>query len=129
MFASSALMVGVLFSGVVAERRNELGMLKAIGARRGQIVGLLLAEAFMVTGAGGAIGVLLGALFLRIFEHSLVYSLTKMGVPFLWLDQPTTFAVAALCVFGAALTGMIGAFAPAWRAGRKDPYELIHCAV
>jgi putative ABC transport system permease protein len=127
MFASTALMVGVLFSGIVAERRNELGMLKAIGARRAQIVGLLLAEAFVVTGAGGAIGAAFGGLLLRFFEHSLVFSLTKMGIPFLWLNQTTTLAIAIACVFGAALTGMIGAFTPAWRASRRDPYELIQC--
>jgi putative ABC transport system permease protein len=127
MFASTALMVGVLFSGIVAERRNELGMLKAVGARRAQIVGLLLTEAFVVTGAGGAIGAMFGGLLLRFFEHSLVYSLTKMGIPFLWLNQTATFAIAIACVFGAALTGMIGAFTPAWRASRKDPFELIHC--
>ena len=37
MFASTALMVSVLFSAIVTERRGELGLLKAIGARRGQI--------------------------------------------------------------------------------------------
>jgi putative ABC transport system permease protein len=128
-FASTALMVGVLFSGIVAERRSEVGMLKAIGARRAQIIRLLLAEAIVVTGVGGAIGVMFGGLLLRLFEHSLVYSVTKMGVSFLWLNQTATFAVAAACILGAALTGMIGAFTPAWRASRKDPYELIHCTL
>ena len=35
MFLSSALMVSVLFSAIITERRYELGLLKAIGARRG----------------------------------------------------------------------------------------------
>jgi putative ABC transport system permease protein len=129
MFASTALMVGVLFSGIVAERCNEIGMLKAIGARRAQIIGLLLTEALLVTGLGGAIGVLCGGLLLRLFEHSLVYSLTKMGVPFLWVNQSAIVFVAIVCVSGAALTGMIGAFMPAWQVSRKDPYELIHRSV
>ena len=34
MFASMAVMVSVLFSAIVTERRGELGLLKAIGARR-----------------------------------------------------------------------------------------------
>jgi putative ABC transport system permease protein len=129
IFASTALMVGILFSGIVVERYNELGMLKAIGARRAQIIGLLLIEALVVTGLGGAIGILFGGLLLRLFEHSLVYSLTKMGVPFFWLSQSAVVAVAIICVFGAALTGMIGAFMPAWRVSRKDPYDLMHCTV
>ena len=129
MFAGTALMVSVLFSAIVAERRNELGLLKAIGARRTQIVGMFLVEAIVVTGAGGAIGVVFGGLLLRLFEHSLVYSLTEMGVPFLWLDQTSTVVVAIACILGAALTGMMGAFTPAWRVSRNDPYELIHCAL
>ena len=40
MFASTALMVSVLFSAIVTERRSELGLLKAIGARRGQMLGM-----------------------------------------------------------------------------------------
>jgi putative ABC transport system permease protein len=127
-FASTALMVGVLFSGIVAERRSEHGMLKAIGARRAQIISLLLTEACLITGVGGAIGVMLGELLLRLLEHSLVYSLTKMGIPFLWLNQTAIFDIAIACAFGAAVTGIIGAFAPAWRTSHKDAYELIHCA-
>jgi hypothetical protein len=53
-------------------------------ARRAQIVGMLLIEAIVATGAGGAIGVAFGVLLLRLFERSLVYYLTQMGVPFLW---------------------------------------------
>ena len=37
MFVSTALMVSVLFSAIVTERRGELGLLKAIGARRSQV--------------------------------------------------------------------------------------------
>ncbi|WP_051953641.1 ABC transporter permease [Methylocapsa aurea] len=125
MFASTAVMVSVLFSAIVAERRNEIGLLKAIGARRAQIVGLLLIEAIGVTSAGGAIGVALGALLLRLFEHSLVYYLTQMGIPFLWLDRTNMVFIAAACVFGAALIGAVGALAPAWRVSRQDAYDLI----
>ena len=125
MFASTALMVSVLFSAITTERRNELGLLKAIGARRAQIVGMLLIEAIVATSGGGAIGVAFGVLLLRLFERSLVYYLTQIGVPFLWLDRANTILVAVACVFGAALIGAIGALTPAWRASRHDPYDLI----
>ena len=125
MFASTALLVSVLFSAIVTERRGELGLLKAIGAKRTQIVGMVLTEAILATGIGGLCGVVFGMLLLRVFEHSLVYYLTEMGVPFIWLDRTNTIVVAAICVSGAALTGAIGALAPAWRVSRHDPYELI----
>src|SRR5689334_14047467 len=59
MFASGALMVWVLFSAIVTERRAELGLLKANGARREQIVGVMVMEAVLATGLGGVVGVVL----------------------------------------------------------------------
>lgn len=125
MFASTALMVCVLFSAIVAERRGELGLLKAIGARRGQIVGMMVTEAVLATGIGGALGVVLGVLVMRLYERSLVHYLEKLGVPFLWLDLPRMTAAAAGAVALACLIGALGALYPAWRASRRDPYDLV----
>ena len=96
MFASTALMVSVLFSAIVTERRGELGLLKAIGARRGQVIGMMVTEAVLATGVGGLVGVVLGVLMMRLFERSLVYYLEKVGVPFVWVDTPRTIAFAAV---------------------------------
>ena len=75
-------MVCVLFSAIVAERRSELGLLKAIGARRRQIVGLMVIEAMIVTGAGGLIGVVFGELLLRLFARSAgLSSDARCGIP------------------------------------------------
>jgi putative ABC transport system permease protein len=79
----------------------------------------------VVTGAGGLVGVIFGELLLRLFARSVVYHLSEMGVSFLWLGTANTTIVAAACVVVAALTGAIGALAPAWRASRHDTYELI----
>lgn len=125
MFASTAVMVGVLFSAIVSERRSEIGLLKAIGARRGQILGLTLTEAMVATGAGGVLGVILGLLMLRLFERALVFHLTQMGIPFLWLDRPGTALVALVCAGAAVLVGGFGALVPAWRASGREPYDLI----
>jgi putative ABC transport system permease protein len=125
MFVSIVLMVSVLFSAIVTERRPELGLLKAIGARRGQVLGMMVTEAVLATGAGGLLGVVLGVLVMRLFERSLVYYLENVGVPFLWVDarSMTAFAVGAI-----VLACIVGAFAvlwPAWRASRRDAYDLV----
>jgi putative ABC transport system permease protein len=125
MLASIAIMVSVLFSAIVTERRGELGLLKAIGARRAQIARMIISEAMIATGAGGIIGVVLGVLLLRAFERSLVYHLTEMGVPFLWPEPTYTMLTGIACVLAALLIGAVGAVAPAWRASRRDAYELI----
>ncbi len=125
MFASTALMVSVLFSAIVTERRSELGLLKAIGARRSQIVGMMVIEAVIATGAGGVLGVVLGALVMRLYEHSLVYYLEHIGVPFVWLDIPRTVVVAIAAIMLACVIGALGALYPTWRASRRDPYDLV----
>lgn len=125
MFVSTALMVTVLFSAIVTERRGELGLLKAIGARRGQLVGMMVAEAVIATGAGGALGVVLGILVMRLYERSLVYWLENVGVPFVWLDTPRMVAVAVGAIVLASVIGAVGALYPAWRASRRDPYDLV----
>lgn len=125
MFASTAVMVSVLFSAIVTERRGELGLLKAVGARRPQIVGVIVGEAMMATGLGGLIGVVIGLLLLRAFERSLVYHLMEMGVPFLWPGPRYVILSVAACILAAALIGALGALVPAWRASRRDAYDLI----
>ena len=106
MFVSTGLMVSVLFSAIITERRRELGLLRAIGARRKQIVGMLLMEAGLATAVGGLAGCVLGLLLMRVYERSLVYHLDSMGIPFLWLPAGTTGLIALACI---ALTSLIGA--------------------
>ena len=125
MFASMAVMVSVLFSAIVTERRGELGLLKAIGARRAQMIGMMVIEAVIATGVGGALGVTLGVLVMRLYERSLVYYLETIGVPFVWLDLPRTVAVAAAAIVLAAAIGALGSFYPAWRASGRDAYDLV----
>lgn len=125
MFASMAVMVSVLFSAIVTERRGELGLLKAIGARRAQMIGMMVIEAVIATGVGGALGVTLGVLVMRFYERSLVYYLENIGVPFIWLDLPRTIAVGAAAIVLAAAIGALGSFYPAWRASGRDAYDLV----
>jgi putative ABC transport system permease protein len=125
MFVSTVLMVSVLFSAIVTERRRELGLLRAIGARRGQVLGLLLAEAALATGAGGLMGCIASVLLIRVYQHSLVYHLENLGIPFVWLNAGTMVSIALLCILLASLVGAAGALYPAWRASREEPYDLI----
>jgi putative ABC transport system permease protein len=125
MFVSTALMVSVLFSAIVTERQGEVGLLKAIGARRGQVLGLLVVEAMLATGIGGVAGVVLGVLVMRLFERSLVFYLDRLGLPFIWTDTPRIVAHAAIAVVVAALIGALAVLYPAWRASRRDTYALV----
>jgi putative ABC transport system permease protein len=125
MFVSTALLVSVLFSAIITERRRELGLLRAIGARRRQIVGMLLMEAGVATAVGGVAGCVLGVFLMRVYQHSLVYHLDSMGIPFVWLNAGMTGLIALLCIVLTSLIGAAGALYPAWQASAAEPYALI----
>src|SRR5262249_36315571 len=125
MFVSTALMLSVLFSAIIAERKRELGLLRAMGGRRRQIIGMLLTEAGVATALGGLAGVALGILLMRVYEHSLVYYLDRIGIPFVWLNGWTIGLIAAFCIVLTSLTGAVGALYPAWRASGLEPYALM----
>src|SRR5215470_1165749 len=108
LFASLALLVSVLFSASVTERRVELGLLKASGTQQSQMIGMMIIEAVIATGLGGLLGVIVGGLIMRFYEHSLVYYLEKIGVPFIWLDLPHMVACAAAAVVLACVVGALG---------------------
>src|SRR6267154_1905190 len=87
--------------------------------------GMLVTEAVLATGVGGLVGVVLGVLMMRLFERSLVYYLEKVGVPFIWVDTPRTIAFAAGAIVLASIIGALGVLYPAWRASRRDAYDLV----
>jgi putative ABC transport system permease protein len=63
VFFTILLVTGSTMSQAVRERIGELGVLKAIGFTNGQLLGLVLAESFLLAGIGGGLGLALGWLF------------------------------------------------------------------
>jgi putative ABC transport system permease protein len=97
----------------VTERTKEIGIRKAIGARRKDILTQFLIEAVMVTAIGGAIGVVTG--------FGLAYLIAALiGFPLL-----ISLASAVLGVGVSSIVGIISGLWPAWRAARLDPIEAL----
>ncbi len=97
----------------VTERTKEIGIRKAVGARRKDILTQFLIEAVMVTGIGGAFGVLTG------FGTAALISLA-IGFPLLF-----NIWSAVLGVTMSSIVGVISGLWPAWRAARLDPIEAL----
>ncbi|MBA3993206.1 MAG: ABC transporter permease [Cyanobacteria bacterium DS2.3.42] len=125
MLAAMLIMVSLLFSGIISERRREVGLLRAIGSRHVDVMRMLLAEAFFTTALGGVTGIVFGAGLLLVFQRSLVYYLETLHIDFAWPEPAIILTVALCCSLASAFVGLLGAFVPAWRASLEEPYLLI----
>jgi lipoprotein-releasing system permease protein len=104
----------------VVQRAKEIGILRAMGASRGQIMRVFLLQGGIVGLLGSLLGSSLGWLFLALWR-----SLAKNpdGTPlFMITVEPGLFALAA---GGASAVGILAALVPARRAARLDPVVAI----
>jgi putative ABC transport system permease protein len=117
--------VSLLFSAIVQERYREIGVLRAMGARPAQVLGLTLMEAALLTGVGSLLGAGFGFLLILISARSLGFYFASLGVPFDGPPDAFIWAAAGLSMACGFLLGVIGALAAAQRALRLEPYRLI----
>ncbi|HET8797305.1 MAG TPA: ABC transporter permease [Thermoanaerobaculia bacterium] len=108
--------VGILtiMTIAVTERTAEIGLLRALGGGRGQILRLFLGEAAMLAAVGGAAGLLLGAGIAQA---------VSLAIPALPVSTPWWFAFLAL---GMSIgVGLVAGVVPAIHAARLEPVEAL----
>jgi putative ABC transport system permease protein len=115
--AISLISGGVVVANImlisVNERRKEIGLRKAVGAQRKDIMLQFLYEATAVTLTGGVIGIILGAIGAKILE-----AITQMPTSISWESV-------ALGVVFSSLVGIIAGLQPARRAAALQPIEAM----
>jgi putative ABC transport system permease protein len=110
--------VGNTLALSVVERRQESGLLRALGLTRGQLRRLLAWEAVLVAGVAAVLGVLLGGAYGLIGAASVLGSLGEIVLSVPWLQV-------ALIVVVATVAGLLASVLPARRAARTPPVAAI----
>ena len=125
LIAAVALFVGAFLifntlSMTVTERVRELGLLRAAGATRGQLVGFVIVQALVL----GVVGALVGLGFGLALAEAMAVELRTIGaIPFERVD-PSPLAVLASVAIGLGVT-IAAALEPARRAGSIPPVEAL----
>src|SRR5215472_12393388 len=101
----------------VVERTRELGLLRAVGMRRGQLAQMVAAESVIISAVGAVVGIAMGL----GLGAALAYAVTRS-------QQPTVVVAPAqlvLFALAAALAGVLASVAPARRAARLNMLAAI----
>ena len=117
-FAALALLLAAsglysLLSYTVAQRRGEIGIRMALGARRGDVLRLVVQQGALLVATGAAIALAVAAASSRVLG-SFLYGVTT--------DDRLTFVAAPLALVAVAL---VACWLPARRATRVDPIEVL----
>jgi len=108
LFLTAVGLYGVM-SYTIVQRTQEIGIRVALGATRHDVLGMVLARSFSMTGLGLLLGIL-GALALTHLMSGLLYEVRPI--------DPLTF-IAVSVMLGAV--SLLASYIPAWRAARVDP--------
>lgn len=106
---------------VVKERTREIGIKRAVGARRRHIIAQFIGEAFLLTGGGGLIGILISAVVVGLASRIPDTSgpMQFMGHPI--FSRVVAFVTVAILIVIALLAGIF----PARKAAEVEPIEAL----
>jgi predicted permease len=117
-FAITAMLLAAIgLYGVLAyavgQRTREIGIRLALGARRGEVIGMVIGQAGKLAAAGVAAGLVAAVLASRVLQSQL------------FEIAPTDGATYAAVAISLLLVALLASWIPAWRAARIDPMRAL----
>jgi putative ABC transport system permease protein len=100
-------------------RQKEVAVRTSVGATRAHIFGQFLVESLVMAGLGGAIGIALGQVMLKILMAKIPFDLPSEA------DIRLSLPVLLFTLSATTLAGIFFGCAPAWQASRVDPNETL----
>lgn len=116
----SSIMIGVITYISVLERRKEIGILRAIGASRGNVSQVFNAETFIIGLCAGLIGIGLTQ-FLLIPGNALIHSLA--GTTDINASLPAVYGIVLIAL--SVILTLIGGLIPSAKAAKSDPVKAL----
>jgi putative ABC transport system permease protein len=111
-------LIGLVFSLAINERRQEIGVLRALGLTQVYVAKSLLTEGMILALGGGVVGILTFTFAVYLFRNLIIQA---MGVPFV-IPSPLALVGLALAALLLALTSVaLGAMIPTVHTSRMDP--------
>ncbi len=104
----------------VVQKGREIGILRAMGATRGQVLRVFLVQGAVVGVLGSVLGLLLAVALIWVFTH---FVRGSDGLPLFFITLPPAMALQVALI--ASVCGVLAAVAPARRAAALDPAQAI----
>jgi putative ABC transport system permease protein len=118
----SVPLIATVSTMVANERRREVGLLRAMGAKKRFVFSVVLIEAVILASIGALVGTLATGLLIALFKDLIT---TSLEIPFLWPSPwELGWQVGSVAVLATAI-GALAALYPAIRASQLEPYEAI----
>jgi putative ABC transport system permease protein len=114
----SFLLIAVIFSMIVNERMREMGLLRAMGAKRSTIFHLTVTEASILSFAGSGLGIIIGAALFFVLRNHIE---TSFAILFQWPSVSQFSLLIVFCLGLGVLTGVCAALLPAIRCSNMEP--------
>ncbi len=120
----SAIMILVIMLMEILERTREIGILKAIGAKRSQIRNLFILETVVIGTIGGVLGLIIGVIVISILNFFINFFIQKSGGAATTLFSSPIYFYIFVFLFGIVIAVLAGLY-PSSKASKMNPIDAL----